>query len=60
MALFYALLYSLIISANLSIYSFFDIENMHLYTLFFKILINLSSATDFPSLYAECLSRSLS
>ena len=48
------------ISSNLSIKTFFDIEVMYLYILVFRIQINLSATTDFPSLYVEYISISLS
>ena len=48
--LWYVLLYLFIVSQNFSIYTFFDAEVMHLYILFFKVLINLSTRTDFPLL----------
>ena len=42
------------ISSNLSIYTFFDIEVIYLYILFFdKVLINLSATRDFHSLCIE-------
>ena len=45
------------ISSNLSISTFFDIEVIYLYILFFdKVLINLSAARDFHSL---CIEHSL-
>ena len=54
------ILFPLIISSKLSIYIFLDIEVIHLQILFFKVLINLSAATDFPSLCVDCTSISLS
>ena len=46
--LWYVLLYLLIMSSNLSIYTFFWYWNHILEILFFKILINPSAPTDFP------------
>ena len=48
--LWYVLLYLLTMSSNLSIYTFFETEVMYLEILFFKVLMNLSEVTDFPSL----------
>ena len=53
--LWYVLLYLLTISTNLSIYTFFDIEVMYLWIF----LMNLSAATDFPSLCVEYISKFL-
>ena len=58
--LWYVLFYSFIISSNLSIYTFFDTEVMYLQILVFKVLMNLSAATDFPYLCIEYISISLS
>ena len=38
-----------------SICTFFETEIMYLKILFFKVLMNLSSITDFPSLSVECI-----
>ena len=46
--LWYLLFYLLTISANLLIYTFFNVEVICLQILFFKVLINLSETTDFP------------
>ena len=55
-ALWYFLLYLLTISANLSIYTFYDIEVIYLQILFFTVLTNLSATIDFPSLCVEYIS----
>ena len=47
MVLWYVLFYLLTMSSN---YTLFDIEVRYLQILFFKVLIHLSAATDFPSL----------
>ena len=47
---------NLTMSSNLSIHTFFDIEVMYLYILFFMVLINVSASTDFPSFYTEYIS----
>ena len=51
--LWYVLLHLFTMSSNLSIYTFFDIEDTHSYILFFKVLMNLSATTGFPSLCTE-------
>lgn len=40
--------------SGLMIYRFFDTAVMSFWILFFKVLINLFTTKDFPSLYAEC------
>ena len=45
--LWYVLPYLFTISSNVSKYTFFDIEVMYLQILVFKVLIYLSTATDF-------------
>ena len=45
---------------NLLIYTFFDTKIIYLQNWFFKVLINLSTITDFSSLSAEYISISLS
>ena len=57
--LWYKLLYLLTISSNLLIYIFVDIEVIYLQNLHIKILINLSSTTDFSLLCVEYISISL-
>ena len=42
------------------IYQYTQLFISKLYILFFKVLINLSTITDFPSLCVECISISLS
>ena len=46
-------------SSNLSIYTFCDIEVIYLKILFFKVITNLSTTTDFPSLCVEYISMSI-
>ena len=58
-ALQYVLLYLLTISANLLIYRFFDTEVTYLEILFFNILINLLTTTNFCLLFVEYFSISL-
>ena len=57
--LWHVLFYLLVISPNLSIYKFFDVKVIFI-GFVFKVLINLSVTTDFPSLYVECISILLS
>ena len=56
LALWYVLLYLFTMSLNISINTFFDIEAMYFYILFFKVLINLSATTNFSSLFVEYIS----
>ena len=58
--LWYVLLYSFTISSNLLIYTFFYIEVTYFQILVFKVLINFSATTDFPSLCIKYISISLS
>ena len=56
----YALLYSLTISSNLSICIFYGIEGTYFGILLLNVLSNLSTITDFPSLCTEYFFISLS
>ena len=60
MVLWYVLLHSSTILSKTSKETFFEIAVICLQILFFKVLINLSATTDFPSLNADYISISLS
>ena len=52
--------YIVVMSSSLSIYTFFDIEVMYFWILFFKVLINLWATTDFPLLCVEYICMAFS
>ena len=49
-------MYVLAMSPNLSIYTFFDIEDVYLLNLFFKVLTNFSATLYLLLLYVEYIS----
>ena len=58
--LWYVLFYLLTMSSNLSANTFFWYWSYFFEKFIFQVLWNYSPGTDFPSLWAECISLSLS